>query len=51
MPRLTSTNMTDAGGPDQAIYYNPLQKQNRSSSEKTGTLVYEQTREGSEFYF
>ena len=32
MPRLTSTNMTDAGGPDQAIYYNPLQKQNRSSS-------------------
>ena len=24
--RLAYTNMTEAGGPDQAIYYNPLQK-------------------------
>ena len=32
--RLTYTNMTEADGPDQAIYYNPLQKQNVSSSEE-----------------
>ena len=46
MPRLTSTNMTDAGGPDQAIYYNPLQKQNRSSSEKPETLVVHKLEKG-----
>ena len=25
--RLTYTNMTEADGPDQAIYYNPNQKE------------------------
>ena len=47
--RLTYTNMTEADGPDQAIYYNPLQKQNMSSSEKLETLVYKQLEKGLSF--